>query len=421
MKRWGFYASVLAWALAAKAGGQDFFELPPIRYSATASDDKMARFADEIRRGEWKASGQSDQDFLRSVLRRLDVPEESQVLVFSKTSLQNSHINRLNPRALYFSMDAYVGWVPGGKVEVIIEDEKLGPVFYTIDPPSGNLPPRVVRATDSCLRCHATSRTEGVPGMFVRSVVPDENSHAILSAGTSLVTDETDIRERWGGWYVSGSSGSPHLGNRWTTKEEVERSGFPPRSSDLEDLSSLLRTEKYLQASSDVVALMVLEHQCRLHNLLTKAKLTYQRACYFEASYGGNQAQAEKGMAWKTAENSARDLVKALLFENEARLGGDGIESKGRFAQVFESRGETSARGRSLRDLRLYERLFKYRCSYMIHSSAFRGLPELVKSRVFHHLRSTLEGEVASDLGKRERQTIFAVLSETVPGFKKES
>lgn len=403
------------------AGGQDFFELPPIRHSATASDDEMARFADEIKRGEWKASGQSGKDFLQSVLRRLEIPEESQVLVFSKTSLQNSLISRVNPRAIYFSMDAYVGWVPGGKVEVIVEDEKLGPVFYTIDPPSGDLPPRVVRATDSCLRCHATSRTEGVPGMFVRSVVPDENSHPILSAGTSLVTDETSLQERWGGWYVSGKSDDAHLGNRWTTKEKAEQSGFPPQSQDLEDLSSLIRTDKYLQATSDVVALMVLEHQCRLHNLLTKAKLTYRRACYFEASYGEDRSQTEKGMAWQTAENSARDIVEALLFENEARLGGDGIESGGRFAEVFESQGEPSARGRSLRDLRLYGRLFKHRCSYMIHSKAFKGLPGQVRSRVFHHLRSALEGRVASDLGKRERQIILSLLSETVPGFKKES
>jgi hypothetical protein len=343
------------------------------------------------------------------------------VLVFSKTSLQNSLINRHNPRAIYFSMNAYVGWVPGGKVEVIIEDETLGPVFYTIDPPSGGLPPRIVRATDSCLQCHATSRTSGVPGMMVRSVIPDENSHPILSAGTSLVTDQTPISERWGGWYVSGSSGGPHLGNRWTTKEDTKHSAFAPQPTDLKDLSSLIGTDKYLQPTSDVIALMVLEHQCRMHNLLTKAKLTYRRACHFEVSYREDDSGGEDGMAWKTAENSAKEIVRALLFEDEARLGGDGIETDSSFAQVFGERGVSSTRGSSLRDLRLYGRLFKYRCSYMIYSKAFQGLPETVRSRVFHHLRATLKGETQSQLGERERRTISAILAETVPGFKTES
>lgn len=179
-------------------GGQDFFDLPPIRYSQTASQDAVAKMVAEIEHGDWVIGKVDGKTFLKAVLKKLNIPEESQVLVFSKTSFQNSLINQNNPRSIYFSMDAYVGWVPGGKVEVIIEDEKLGPVFYTIDPPFGDRRAKIVRATDSCLQCHATSRTSGVPGMFIRSVVPDQNSHPILSAGTSLVTDSTPLRERWG-------------------------------------------------------------------------------------------------------------------------------------------------------------------------------------------------------------------------------
>lgn len=44
--------------------------------------------------------------------------------------------------------------------------------------------------------------------------------------------------------------------------------------ANLEDLSGTINTEKYLAPTSDIVALLVLEHQCRMHNLLTKAKLT---------------------------------------------------------------------------------------------------------------------------------------------------
>lgn len=400
---------------------RDFFELPPIKYSETASSDQVAALAAEIDRGEWNVEGAEGKMFLKAILKKLDVPEDSQVLVFSKTSLQNALITRSNPRAIYFSMDAYVGWMPGGKVEVIVEDEKLGPVFYTIEPPVGKRPPRVVRATDSCLQCHATSRTSGVPGMFIRSVVPDGNSHPVLSLGTSLVTDRTPIKERWGGWYVSGSSGDPHLGNRWVEDGDSVEGDFPAEMTNLKDLSNLIDTDKYLRPTSDIVALMTLEHQCRTHNLMTKAKLSYQRSVYFQKSFRDTGIDDEDGMCWQTADRCARDIVDAFLFVDEAEPGGDGVESSSGFIRMFEGRGVKSERGKSLRDFRLYGRLFKWRCSYMIHSKAFKGLPELVRERVFHHLRVALSDTSDNHLGGREKETIKELLEATVPGFKTES
>lgn len=401
--------------------GQDFFELPPIKYSQTASQDAVAKMAAEIELGDWVVGNVDGKAFLKAVLKKLNIPEESQVLVFSKTSFQNSLINQRNPRSIYFSMDAYVGWVPGGKVEVIIEDEKLGPVFYTIDPPFGDRPAKIVRATDSCLQCHATSRTSGVPGMFIRSVVPDQNSHPILSAGTSLVTDSTPLRERWGGWYVSGSSDDPHLGNRWIPESVLDGVEFKPEVSGHKDLSALINTEKYLQPTSDIVALMVLEHQCRTHNLITKAKMGYQRALYFQKSYSeGGDLDSHDGMSWKMAEGSAKQIVEAFLFASEIDPGGDGVEGSDEFAEAFKERGVKTEKGKSLRDLRLYGRIFKNRCSYMIHSLAFKGLPELIKERVYHHLREELGKEADNHLSSREKKTLLGILEETVPGFRSE-
>ncbi len=400
-------------------GRRDFFELPPIKYSETASGDALAKLSEELKRGDWVVPPSSGKEFLRAVLDKLDVPEESQVLVFSKTSLQNSLISRGNPRALYFSMDTYVGWVPGGKVEVIIEDEKLGPVFYTIDPPVGGQNARITRATDSCLQCHATSRTSGVPGMFIRSVVPDQNSHPILSAGTSLVTAATPLKDRWGGWYVTGSSSDPHLGNRWVPSSELDGVSFPAARSDLASLGSLIDTSKFLRGTSDIVALMVLEHQCSTHNLLTKAKMGYLRARYFQESFREDKdLDSKEGMSWRAAESSAKEIVAAFLFEDEVELGGDGVEGGEGFSQVFEKRGVRSAKGKGLRDLRLYERIFKYRCSYMIYSKAFKGLPVLVRDRVLHHLHLALADDAENHLSLRERKALREILSETVLGFK---
>ncbi len=404
------------------AARPDFFELPPISYSQTASQDAVAKLSREVARGDWVVPPSSGKEFLRVVLEKLDVPIESQVLVFSKTSLQNSLIHRANPRALYFSMDTYVAWVPGGKVEVIIEDEKLGPVFYTIAPPRSDRPLRIERATDSCLQCHASSRTEGVPGMFIRSVFPDQKSHPVLSAGTSLVTDSTPLKDRWGGWYVTGTSGDPHLGNRWLSTRELDSQKFQPAVSALVNLDSLIDTSKYLQATSDIVALMVLEHQCSMHNLLTKAKMAYRKAAYFQKSYhDDDDLDGKGGLAWKVAENSAKEIVESLLFTSEVTLGGDGVEGGEFFPKVFSRRGVKTAKNKTLRSLRLYERIFKYRCSYMIYSKAFKGLPEQVKERVFHHLRLALSNDSKSHLSFREKKGIRQILTETLPGFKSES
>lgn len=248
--------------------------MPPIKYSETASEDAVT----ELIQGDWLAPPGDKKVFLKALLDKLGVSVESQVLVFSKTSLQTGLINQRNPRALYFSPNTYVGWVPGGKIEIIIEDETLGPVFYVVSAPFGGEKPKFIRATDSCLVCHATSRTEGVPGIFIRSVIPDKNAHAMLSKGTTLVTDATPLKDRWGGWYVTGASDDRHLGNRWSVDDE----SFPVNSKPtLDDLESKIDTDKYLTPRSDILVIMVLEHQCQMHNLLTKAKFDYRRSLYY--------------------------------------------------------------------------------------------------------------------------------------------
>lgn len=380
----------------------DYFELPPIRYSETASEDAVA----ELMKSDWTAPSGEPKAFLRALLHQLGISEESQVLVFSKTSLQTGLITQKNPRAIYFSPDAYVGWIPGGKVEIIIEDEKLGPVFYIVSPPYGDQKTKFVRATDSCLVCHATSRTESVPGVFIRSVIPDENAHARLSEGTTLVTDATPLKDRWGGWYVTGSSDDPHLGNRWS----VDESTVEPARSNLKNLNQQIDTSKYLTPRSDIVALMVLEHQCQIHNLLTKAKYGFRRAEHFQKSINPDQQiGAEGSMTRKSAEQSAQEIVCALLFENEVELGGDGVEGSEEFTKVLRTFAPVTRTGKSLTDLRLFQRLFRYKCSYMIYSKAFKSLPPLVKEAVLKRLREKTDD--------RKFVRVRAVLAETVSGF----
>jgi hypothetical protein len=413
-----YFCEVRCWlfilALAGTAAGEaDFWDLAPIRYSDTKATDALSKLAADLASGARALEGANELERLKFLLKELDVPEESQVLVFSKTSHQNPLIHPKNPRALFFSESAYVGYVPGGAIEVIVQDPLLGPVFYLIE--AGGKGGLVIERDlgSSCLSCHGTARTEGVPGLQVRSVFPDADGHPLLAMGTSQVTHETPLAKRWGGYYVTGRSSLPHLGNR------VYREGGPedPRSSDLADLKSLIDVAKYPRATSDIVALMVLEHQCRMHNLLNVAAMRYRRAHFLSRAINP-VGDPDQGSAGRIADGLAEQISACLFFKDEADLG-EGIEGREDFQKVFADHFPRTASGQSLADFQLYNRIFKNRCSYMVYSPAFRDLPPRVKRAVIGKMKAVLAGDdVAFDwLKSSERTRIAAILSETLPDW----
>src|SRR5690606_22252858 len=112
----------------------DDFERPPIEYSKAAPENAVARLLAEIESGAAPLKFGAKQGYLPALLEYLDIPIESQVLVFSKTSLQRNKISPQTPRAIYFNDDIYVGFCQNGDVlEISVADPKLGAVFYTID------------------------------------------------------------------------------------------------------------------------------------------------------------------------------------------------------------------------------------------------------------------------------------------------
>src|SRR5882724_10666738 len=107
---------------------------PLHEYDTRPVDDRFTRFLaawDAGQTPEMDLSG--DLPFLQSLLKQLNVPLSSQMLVFTATSLQKGLISARNPRALYFNDDTYVGFVPRGRVEVISLDPELGGIFYIFD------------------------------------------------------------------------------------------------------------------------------------------------------------------------------------------------------------------------------------------------------------------------------------------------
>jgi len=401
------------------------YEQAPVKYSATQPVDAVTDLEKRLAAGEFALSG-SDKEVLQAVLRALKVPAESQVIVFSKTSLQRGKIRPRTPRALYFSDTVYVGWVPGGLIEVAAIDPKLGPVFYTFDPQAvRGTSPVFIRDAD-CLRCHGGNFVRDIPGLFARSVVPATSGEPLLRHGTELVDDRTPFEKRWGGWYVTGYTGPEnHRGNAFAT-ETGDELQFPLSEQRPEELSAFFDTSEYPEKTSDVVALLVIEHQMAMQNSLTRAghrtrkMLEYQRS--LQKTFNDPVTDEPTYDSVKSVFASAvEDIVDHLLFRGAAPLP-TGVVGAETFQRVFAQGIPRSHSGRTLKDLQLKERIFAHRCSYLIYSESFTALPPQLKSRVFERLRTALTDENPDGryayLEQAEKKRIFEILLETHPDAK---
>jgi hypothetical protein len=400
------------------------FEQEPIRYSQSQPDNRVSRAIDRIEAGQVQLSREDYFGYLRSLLAELDVPTESQMLVFSKTSLQRHRISPRTPRALYFSDDVYVGFCQDGDVlEISAVDPQLGTVFYTLDQ-DPTLAPKFRRQTDNCLICHGSSQTKDIPGHVVRSVFTDAGGLPVLSAGTYRVDQTTPLKNRWGGWYVTGQHGDQtHLGNLIVRgrldRDQIENAEGLNQSS----LTGRFDTSKYLMPHSDIVALMVLEHQADAHNYLTRANFLTRQAMHYQQSLNREMNEPADRM-WDSTKSRIKSagepLVEYLLFCGEAELTAP-IRGTSGFAEQFAQRGPRDRQGRSLRDLDLQTRLFKYPCSYLIYSPSFADLPQEVKDYMLRRMHEVLSGKDQSEkfghLSTADRAAIDEILADTLPAW----
>jgi hypothetical protein len=353
------------------------------------------------------------------------VAESSQVLVFSKTSLQRDRISPRTPRAIYFNDDVYVGFCLRGEVmEVSAVDPSLGTVFYTLDQEPTERP-RFTRQTENCLTCHASSHTRGLPGHMVRSVTVDHGGTPFLSAG-SFRTDHTSLfSERWGGWYVTGTHGKmSHRGNAVAPSKKAADEGFDNSAGqNVTDLKAFFTASMYPTPHSDIVALMVLEHQTEMHNRIARATLDVRSALHYNAELNNSFGEPPTHRFDSTnsrIRSAADSVLKGLLFCEEAKLT-DRIKGTTSFAADFAKRGPRDGNGRSLREFDLAMRLFKYPCSYLVYSEAFDRMPaevrDLVLKRLFAVLTGTDTDKAFSHLTADDRMAILAILRETKPNL----
>jgi hypothetical protein len=301
-------------------------------------------------------------------------------------------------------------------------DPKQGVIFYTLDQEESEKP-RFDRR-DTCLQCHATGATLGVPGLVVRSVYPEPSGMPLFNAKTFVTDHRSPLKERWGGWYVSGKHGSQiHMGNAVSRDRDNPENLDTSGTQNLIDLHWRFDTGAYPVPHSDIVALMVLEHQSRMTNLITRVGFEARMALHENAAMNKALEQPEGHISesvTRRVHSAADELVEYLLFAEEARLT-EPIQGVSGFTESFGRGAPRDSQGRSLRDLDLKTRLLRYPCSYLIYSEAFDGMPPMALDRIYRRLWEVLAKEEAgpkfAHLSKEDRRAILEILLATKKGL----
>jgi hypothetical protein len=392
------------------------YEDAPISYSSAVADNPVSRLQHRVQAGETTIEFEPQHGYLKSLLKHLEISPTSQVLSFAKVSLQKDRISPETPRAIYFNDQVHVGYVRGGPIEIAVADPSLGGVFYTVDQ-NADGPMAFHRRTNSCLTCHGAARTRNVPGFVVRSVFPDRGGQPVIAAGSFVTTHRSPIRERWGGWYVTGTHGHmTHLGNFTLEERKKPLAILNHEGQNVTDLTTRFDTTLYLTPHSDLVALMVLEHQTDALNTMIRAGFEVRvkmHGVQVAESSGSSELELLRQEFAAAVAKAADNVTSVLLFDDETELSSSFAGTSG-FTQWFANVGRTGEVGRTLRDFDLETRLFRYPVSYLIHSPTFAGLPGPLRQEVARRIRRELGNEsrhpVLSQLSEAERSELATLV-----------
>jgi hypothetical protein len=265
------------------------------------------------------------------------------------------------------------------------------------------------------VECHVSEVTLGVPGLAVGSVVIDADG---IPYSSRPVDHRTPIEARWGGWYVTGRTGSgQHEGNTFATDPDDPVLRIEEANLNLDSVADRFDTTGYLTPYSDVAALMVLEHQTHMTNLLIRTGWEFRVASH-EGRTTRGIFSAPRAQADPVLTSAVRTLVDYMLFIDEAPLM-DAIVGSAGFEAVFAQRGPFDRQGRSLREIDLEGRLFRYPCSYMIYTAAFTALPADARDAIYRRLWHVLSGADPDSkyarLSHDDRRHIVDILRDTKP------
>lgn len=381
------------------------FKAAPHSYLEAQPKDRFAELQEKVQQGEVKLDTSNDKAFLSSLLEALNIPITSQIMVFSASSLQSEIINPRNPRSLYFNEDTYLGWVPGGLVEIIAADPEMGPIFYVYDrlQPGGPVPG--VQRSTKCMNCHAGNATRRLPGLIAESLL-------VSQAGSSLETYRRDVQghqipleDRFGGWHLTGGH---HLSNHKANvmglaqNRKIEKTPVPP--GQFSDLSL------HLLPTSDILPHLIHEHQIGFENRLVYAIYTLRQLKHENRGLLGAAAKAE-------IEERAQEMARYIMFADEAKFPSRGITGDPAYAQDFLRDRKLTEAGLSLKDFDMKTRMFKHRCSYMLYTDTWKQAPKELKERIYYHMALYLRDQPDAQhahLAAAERMAVRGILKETM-------
>ena len=360
----------------------DFGEAP--HHYWTEPDDPFNHFIKRVEKGEVKLDARSgEKEFVAGLLKQLDIPISSQLWVFSGTSLQSGRITPRNPRAIYFNEEVYVGYVPGGQMEVASLDPDRGTIFYIFDMPRDGGTVRFQRS-EKCMNCHAGDAQFKVPGLAVESVIPGPNTGSLDAFRRGDSGHTIPLENRFGGWIVTGAPASlKHHGNATGDLNAGKMDLTPVTPGTQFDVS------RYPVQTSDLLAHLIFEHQVGFTNRVTEARDLTRAAL----TAGKGRIRSEDA---KVLEAKADALARYLMFADEAPLPHEGITGDSAFKADFLRNRKTAPDGTSLKDLDLRTRLFKHRCSYMLYSRVFTTLQPEFKKLVYARLSAAVSETGAS-------------------------
>jgi hypothetical protein len=429
LPQWVFVGNALL-AAAAHAQLNASSEYALIGYENEPRDNPVGRMQDDLLHGKLSLEFGEERGYFDALLDALDIDADSQVLVFSATSLQRKLISPATPRSLYFNDSTYLGLVQNSSiVEVVTVDDSLGIVFYTFDNTEGTTT-YFERNDETCLTCHDSQGAMGggVPMLLaLSSVYSDRNVPLKTYSGRGSVGDQTPIKDRWGGWYVTGRHGlQAHLGNLLLKNPNDLEQLDDFRVWNLESLkgAGYFDTSPYLRDTSDIVALMVLEHQVTVQNQITYIKFKAPAVLIRRGMEDGLSAQSWDELPAREQETLTRmldKLVKQLVFL-DAAYSVSPLSGSQKFVADFAARGPQDAAGRSLRELDLDKRLFRYPLSYLVYTSDFATMPAYAKDYVYRQLAAYLAGrkslEGNSQYSLADRRAALEILADTQSEFR---
>jgi hypothetical protein len=393
------------------------FEDPPFDYHTRAKRDAFTLLRQQVDAGQLQLPGGSPAKFFTGLLHALKIPAESQMLVFSKTSFQRRVISADNCRAVYFNDDTYLTYIPDGRIEVASTDPELGSVFAIFDPTGGPGLPKI-ESPRQCLGCHAGSFTNFLPGPMLRSVVADQQGRVVRDLPENNSGHSMKYGERWGAWVVQGAPPDfPHLGNILARRDQPDVQDF----FTSERISTFCKEKELPAQGSDVVALLVLDHQIAAHNRIMSAGYQWRHAVdRMQASQRErNQPVTDvlSGEALEQAREWTLDLLHYLTFGDEQPLPTAIQFASSPFANAFAQNAKKAPTGHSLREFDLSKRLFKHRLSYMVECNLLPAWPKAYRDLFWNELKNGLSGssppEALKHLTAEEKPALLALIRAT--------